>query len=142
VNDRPCIRANNHIKRDYLYIGATPCDEHCVSTGVTRDVCRLNLLECSAYIMALRRRYGPEPEGASLRPRTEDHDAGLYAEVVCWYDVSCEVATRYAYEVESGLMAWADVGMQAPVVYDDHGQPVTIRENEAEWILPDHVAQA
>jgi hypothetical protein len=142
VNDGLWIGANDRIKRDYLYIGPAPWDAHCVSTGVTPDLRRLNLLECNAYILALRRRYGPEPEGASLRPRTEDHDSGLYAEVVCWYDVSSEAATRYAYEVESGLMVWAEVGMQAPVVYDHNGQPVTVRENEAEWTLPDPAAQA
>jgi hypothetical protein len=114
VNDDPGIGANDRIKRDYLYIGPTPSDEHCVSTGVTPVLCRLNLLECNAYIVALRRRYGPEPQGASFRPRTEDHDTGLYAEVVCWYDVSSEAATRYAYAVESGLMAWAEAACRHP----------------------------
>ena len=111
---------------DYIYIGPSPADEPCAQPCVTEGAERLNKLECYAYIEALRKVYGPEPEGASLTIKRESHDFGDYFEVVCKYIESDDVATDYAYRLETGLGTWADAGMVAPVLYDDRSQPVGI----------------
>jgi len=111
---------------DYIYIGPSPADEPCAQVGVTEGAERLNKIECYAYIEALRKVYGLEPEGAFLTIKRESHDHGDYFEVVCNYDESNEVATDYAYRLESGLATWAEAEMTAAVQYDDRRQPVGI----------------
>jgi hypothetical protein len=121
---------------DYVYIGGTPSDERCAAIGITENAQSLNRLECAAYIVALRRKYGEEPEGAHFRARREEHDFGSYYEVVCVFDGNDKAAAEYAYKTENGLAHWEEVGMKAPVTYDDAGQPVTIERDEAKWIVP------
>ena len=111
---------------DYIYIGPCPADEPCAQTGVTEGAERLNKLECYAYIEALRKVYGDEPDGCFLTIKRESHDFGDYFEVVCKYDENTEAAVDYAYKVESGLATWAEAEMTAPVYYDERDQPVSI----------------
>ena len=111
---------------DYIYIGPSPEDEPCAQVGVTEGAERFNKIECYAYIEALRKVYGLEPEGAFLAIKRESHDCGDYFEVVCNYDESNDIATDYAYRLESGLATWAEAEMTAPVQYDDRRQPVGI----------------
>ncbi len=110
---------------DYIYVGPSPADEPCAQTGVTEGAERLNKLECYAYIEALRKVYGLEPDGAFLTIKRESgSEFGDYFEVVCKYDDSDDVATDYAYKLENGLATWAEAGMVAPVQYDDRSQPI------------------
>jgi hypothetical protein len=109
---------------DLLYIGPCPADEPCAQTGITEGAERLNRAECSIYIEALRKVYGPEPENAFLMIKRESHDFGSYFEVVCRYDDTDAEAVDYAYKVESGLGTWAEAEMQAPIFYDKNHQPV------------------
>jgi hypothetical protein len=111
---------------DHLFIGPCPCDEDCAQIGVTEGAARLNRLECEAYIEALRRVYGPEPEGAYLHIKTESHDFGAYREVVCYYEDDKREAVEYAFKVESGLATWAEAEMTAPVLYDRNHQSLGI----------------
>ena len=111
---------------DFIYIGPCPAEEACSQIGVTEGFERINRLECHAYIQALRKVYGPEPDGAFLYTKRENHDFGSYFEVVCKYDENNEIATDYAYRLENGLLTWAEAGMTAPVQYDSHNQPIGI----------------
>ena len=111
---------------DHLFIGPCPADEDCAQIGVTEGASRLNRIECEAYIEALRRVYGPEPEGAYLHTKTERHDFGNYKEVVCYYEDDKREAVEYAFKVEAGLGTWAEAGMTAPVQYDRKSQPLGV----------------
>lgn len=109
--------------RDHIYIGSTPSDEDCAATGITHNAMHYNTRECLSYIEALRKKYGDEPNGAKLSIRWESHDFGTYAEVVCYYNDDDKDAVDYAFKCEEGIATWAEVGMVAPVVYDEDHQP-------------------
>lgn len=113
----------------FLYIGPAPSDEACAQIGVTEGARRLNRIECDEYIEALRKVYGPEPEGAYLHPKTEFHDLGSYCEVCIYYDDRQAEAVRYAFNIESGLRTWDEAGMVAPVEYDDKSQAIGAMAN-------------
>lgn len=85
--------------RDYLSIGSTPCDEPCAQVGSDgyHDQTRR---ESAAYIAQLRRMFGPEPEGASLRVKSFPHDYGSYHEVVCYFDDQLPASMEYAFKCE------------------------------------------
>jgi hypothetical protein len=111
---------------DFFYVGPCPADEPCAQTGVTEGAERLNRTECNAYIAALRKVYGPEPDKAYYRIKRESHDFGAYYEVCIYYDVNDDEAIAYASRVEMGLDTWAQADMTAPVQYDDNSQPIGI----------------
>lgn len=85
--------------RAYLNIGATPADEPCAQVGEPNYGIKA-LAECRRFIELIRRKFGPEPEGARLTIKSFPHDFGSYHEVVCWYDDTMEKSVAYAYEVE------------------------------------------
>lgn len=92
--------------RDTLIIGSSPANEDCAQVG-TDDYGSRARKECSAFIELIRRKLGPEPEGASLRIKGQAHDFGTYYEVAVSYDDTNEKATNYAYKVESKApMKW------------------------------------
>lgn len=109
-----------------FYIGPVPCDEDCAQIGVTEGASRLNRIECAAYIEALRKVYGPEPDHAHYSIKGESHDFGRYYEVAIYFDVNNEEAIAYASRVECGLSTWSEADMTAPVQYDSNSQPVGI----------------
>jgi hypothetical protein len=117
--------------RDFVDIGGTPCNEACAQIGDRFPHGQeLNKIECRAYVLALRRHYGPEPEGASLVIKANPHDFGTWREVRCTFERDSEAAREYAYKVENGLALWADARMVAPIVYDDAGRPLKIRTKD------------
>jgi hypothetical protein len=130
--------------RDFVDIGGTPHDEECAQIGDSFPHGQeLNKLECRAYILALRRHYGPEPDGASLVIKANPHDFGTWREVRCTFERENEAAREYAYKVENGLRFWAHGCLSAPVVYDDRGRPKTIRTKDGDVpFTEDAIAQA
>jgi hypothetical protein len=80
-----------------LDIGGTPAEESCAQIGPDQpaDGPRLNRLECRAYILALRAKYGDEPPDCRLRVRSNAHDFGTYCEVA--YDYPDDSAPGLAY---------------------------------------------
>lgn len=94
-----------------IFIGSAPADEPgvCVETGV-RYVQAMRR-ECELYLLAIRRVYGPEPAGARLEVRRQEHDFGPYYEVVCAYDDGEPLAAEYAAATEVGLDNWAQAGL-------------------------------
>ncbi len=100
---------------DLVYLGPAPADERCAQAG-SDDYADRALRECRAYIEAIRKVCGSEPEGAALRVRREAHDAGGYYEVICQYDGEDEAASAYAAHCdENAPTTWAVAGMAAPV---------------------------
>lgn len=102
---------------DYLYLGSTPYNEDCASLGFTQDFKRINKLECVAYIEALRRVHGQEPESCEYGIKACNHDFGMYYDVVIFYDPENEESVDYAFKVEDGVAFWSDAGMTPPYVH-------------------------
>lgn len=99
--------------RDYLNIGSTPCEESCQQVPYQNlELARRELL---AFIEAIRKKLGKEPEGAELRIKSFPHDFGTYKEVVCYFDDSLPESEEYAFKCEGeSPTTWAEVGMKAP----------------------------
>lgn len=104
--------------REKVWLGNAPYNEKSEAAGMPDYDPQLARAECRQYIEAIRKKCGPEPDGARLRIITEQHDsAGSYLEVVCEYDVDNQQAAEYAYRVdESTPSTWAEVDMVAPNV--------------------------
>lgn len=91
--------------RDFIEIGPVPCDEDCQQVGAASyDPVRARL-ECQCFIEQLRRQFGPEPEGARLRIKSNPHDFGNYLEVVCHFDDAYPDSVEYTFKCEGE--AWA-----------------------------------
>jgi hypothetical protein len=90
---------------EYINLGSTPCDEDCAQVG-DADYDRRATEECYRYIQRIRDVVGPEPEGASLRIKSFNHDFGPYKEVVCYHNNRPE-AIDYVFWCEShGPLTW------------------------------------
>jgi hypothetical protein len=85
--------------RDHLTIGPTPSGEDCAQVG-SPDYAKQARKECTAFINQLRRKFGPEPDGADLRIKSNPHDFGSYYDVACYYDTDDEAAVAYALKCE------------------------------------------
>lgn len=95
---------------DELDVGCSPSSEECAQVG-RDDYYHRAKVECHAYINQLRRMFGREPEGASLRVKVNPHDFGTYHSVVCRFDPNNKIAIEYAYRLESqGPEHWDDEG--------------------------------
>ncbi len=95
--------------RDYMELGPAPCEEDCVQ--VTRKGGYLLKMreECLRFIELIRKKLGPEPEGARLSVKSNPHDFGTYLDVVCYYDDEDDEARRYAYRCErEAPRTWTD----------------------------------
>ena len=91
--------------RDYIYIGSAPADEPCVQVDPNVDYLPAMRAECARYRDLIRQALGPEPEGARLSIRAEDHDFGTYLVVVCAFDDDLPESVEYAYRAESDAPA-------------------------------------
>jgi hypothetical protein len=121
---------------DRVEIGCTPYEEDCAQVGARDyDYAKVARHECKAYIAALRKVYGTEPEGAYLSIKSNAHDFGSYYEVVCRYEENNAEAAKYAWSLEIGLKTWAEAGMHAPVLYGAPGGPVLTPEDQ--WFYSD-----
>lgn len=88
--------------RDYLEIGPVPAGEKCESLGPNYDEVRARR-ECYAFRNQLRRMFGPEPTGATLKVKSNPHDFGTYLEIACYYDDQNEEAMAYAFRCEAEM---------------------------------------
>jgi hypothetical protein len=97
-------------------IGSSPCDEPGAQVGDPGYSIKAQD-ECERFIALLRKKFGPEPDGARLSVKGFPHDFGEYFEVVCWYypDTPSE---EYALLLEGNAPAkWSD---DAPYVAPPH----------------------
>ncbi|MDO8490833.1 MAG: hypothetical protein Q7T04_02315 [Dehalococcoidia bacterium] len=95
--------------RDFVSIASAPYEEECVQVEPTGDYIGPMKAECRRFLDLIRKKLGPEPEGAYLSVKGNPHDFGTYYEVVCNYDDENEEAVAYAYRCES----------DAPKTWDD-----------------------
>ena len=107
--------------RDNISIGSAPYGEECVQVNSSGDYHEAMRVECRRFLEVIRKKLGPEPEGAHLGIKGNPHDFGTYYEVVCYFDPEDEEATKYAYRCES----------DAPSTWDDD-QPVVQEQIAAE----------
>lgn len=100
----------------YIPLGSAPCNEECTDIGspLYRFLARK---ECQAYVRAIRKKLGPEPEGATLAVTAFRHsDFGTYYEAVCHFDPAYPASVAYAHRCErEAPERWSDVGMKPPV---------------------------
>jgi hypothetical protein len=103
---------------DYIPLGPVPCDEDHAEIGMPDYAAKAHK-ECRAYIQAIRRKVGREPEGARLATMEFHHaDFGTYYEVVCHFDSGHPASVRYAQRCdEQAPQSWGEVGMTPPVPY-------------------------
>jgi hypothetical protein len=81
--------------KEFLEIGPGPAEERVEQVGPNCDYGRMRK-ECEAFIRQLRRLLGPEPPGAKLKIRRNQHDFGMYMEVACYYDENDREGVEYA----------------------------------------------
>lgn len=102
--------------REYIEIGASPCNEDCIQVG-DENYNVTARKECAAFIEAIRKKLGKEPSGAELRIKSFPHDFGSYLEVVCYYDTNNAEAMKYAYNCEARApLSWDEVGMNKELI--------------------------
>lgn len=94
--------------RQEVSLGPAPAEETCAQVG-EEDYDARARRECDRYIRLIREKMGPEPDGARLTRKSNEHDFGPYMDVVCRYDDSDERATAYAFACEANSPAtWDD----------------------------------
>jgi hypothetical protein len=99
---------------DTYWLGAAPANEDCIQVG-SPDYARDAKAECRAYIEAIRKVCGHEPEGARLTIKSQPHDYGSYYEVAIVFDGNNREAAEYASRVdEKAPTTWEQAGMQSP----------------------------
>ena len=93
---------------NYFTLGPTPRDETCAYVGED-DYAPRARKECRRFIELLRKKFGPEPEGARLAVQSFPHDFGTYYEVVIHFDEDFPDSVEYALRCEDNLPgAWDD----------------------------------
>jgi len=90
--------------RDYVDLGSAPYEEPCANVGEP-DYQKRARVECNRFVDFLRKTFGPEPPGATLRVKSNPHDFGSYLSVVCEFDDRNEAAAEYAYRCEDDTPA-------------------------------------
>lgn len=107
--------------REFVDLGATtPPMEDCAQLG-RADYAERAKAEANALIAQLRRLFGMEPDRASLRIKSHEHDFGIYYTVVCCYDTDDPVAAAYAFRCDDeSPLEWDDearksLGLPPPV---------------------------
>lgn len=85
---------------DDIYLGESPCDEDCAQVGSDGYGLRARA-ECQALIHQIRRQLGPEPSGAALCIKGENHDYGRVYSVHCKFEETNEIAVAYAFKAEA-----------------------------------------
>ena len=86
--------------RDYITIGSAPSEEDCAKVGAEDYNSRMRV-ETDRFARLIRKKLGPEPEGARLAVKAFPHDFGTYHELACHFDDRYEEAVRYAFRCES-----------------------------------------
>jgi hypothetical protein len=95
--------------RDYISIGSAPCEESCVQVNPEGDYHEAMRAECRRFLDLIRKKLGPEPEGARLAVKSNPHDLGTYYEVVCYFEDGDEEAREYALLCEGEApTTWKD----------------------------------
>lgn len=87
------------------YIGGSPYEEDCAQT-VDPDFALKNRKECILYMEQLVQEFGLPPGTSYFAIRSQDHDFGVYREVVFHFDSLDTAQQDYADRVENGTARW------------------------------------
>ena len=102
-------------------LGPCPAEEDAIQIGHF-DYPRDARKQCNAYIEAIRKVCGPEPEGARLRITTNLHDYGTYFSVAVRFDPDDRSAVDYALKVEGKApTTWEEAGVPDPLLSKGRG---------------------
>lgn len=113
-----------------LYLGPAPADEDCTQIKHP-DYESRGRKEAQAYIAAIRKHCGPEPDGAGLRIKREHHEFGSYLEVVLNYDGDNQACAEYAPKLDGmAPRTWAEAGMESPHATPADGRRYVGRRTE------------
>lgn len=103
------------MNEETIWLGPVPTLEPSAQVG-DDDYARNARAECAAFVAAIRKTCGREPEGARLVVLAQEHECGTYYEVACVYDGDDEWAAAYAARVDTEApTTWHDAGMTPPV---------------------------
>lgn len=107
-------------------LGSSPANESCAQVGEEGYDARARE-ECARYIELVRKKMGPEPEGARLAKKWCPHDFnGGYWDVVCYYEDGNDTAATYAFACEANSPeSWSD---DTPVNWMDEVGPDAQKE--------------
>ena len=87
------------VPRNLLALGPVPGQEASARPGESDYEARA-FAQCQRFIALLRRRLGPEPDGARLGIRRSDQDFDPYLEVVVRFDDESRAACHYAAQCD------------------------------------------
>lgn len=95
--------------KEYLELGATPCNEDCAQVG-SDNYFEESSKESKRYIDLLEKKFGEHrPLSCSFRKKSFPHDFGSYYEVVVYFDSNDDESVKFAYHVENNLPeTWSD----------------------------------
>lgn len=86
--------------KDITYIGPCPFGEDAIQvTDDPIEYMPAMRAQVSRFRELIRRVFGSEPPGASLKIKSNPHDLGTYLELVCEFDPDDEDAAAYALAV-------------------------------------------
>jgi hypothetical protein len=89
--------------KDSVYLGPCPADEDPVQvTDDPLEYLQPMREQCVRFRDLIRRKLGSEPRGAALRVQRQEHDLGVYLELICEFDMDNEAAVDYAFRCEEG----------------------------------------
>jgi hypothetical protein len=128
--------------KDYFTLGSTPYEEPCAQVGQPRYR-QQALQECRRFMQLLRRKFGPEPEGAALRVQAFPHDFGTYYEVVCEFDPDLRASVEYALRCDAETPAtWEEDpenGLALPFLYLWHPNTTDMFSGYGLALAPAHL---
>lgn len=81
--------------QDIVWLGPCPAEEDAVQVGDS-DYATKAREQCRRYVEAIRAVCGPEPEGARLTIKSQQHEFGSYLECCVVFDGNNEAAAAYA----------------------------------------------
>lgn len=94
--------------RDYLTLGATPCEEPCAQVGEHNYSSKARR-EGNAYINQLKRMFGDPPGESYFTIKSFPHDFGTYHEVAIVFDPDNKIEVEFAYKLDRELPGnWDD----------------------------------
>ena len=100
--------------KPYLTLAPVPVEEDCAQVGTDEYTARARA-ECQRFIALLRKKFGPEPDGARLAVKSFPHDFGDYLEVICYFDDTLPESVEYALHCEDNLPATWDDASRTPM---------------------------
>jgi len=85
--------------KDHLYLGPVPYAENCSQLGSENFVYK-STIECEAYINQLKRMFPSPQKDNYFKIKWNNHDFGMYPEVIVYYDNEDSDSADFALNAE------------------------------------------